>query len=356
MLAARRLGMGWGVLLLALGASGCSSLSLDGLFGGGDDEVDPSSTDALEGGSEGPPPTFVTALPPMSIAAAGAPTFLTSDGTSLFFATDHGDAYGSILRFTPDGSPPVVLAQRVYRPTGIAVDGGRVYFGAGGPVGGHTFVRSADKTTGGTVVDAFDTGWSDAAFTALAIQGASLAWASKADEEGAVYRGLADGTGASTVATKQGPVTAVAVAGAYTYWTRDTQLFRKRTGAATDAPPELVASRGLFTSLASDGLDVYATSDDGTLVATTATDEVPVSRVLGGTLLSPRSLAVDAWFVYTVSTGTRSVVAFHRKSGRMVEVIKGGDPYAVAVTAAGVWVADRNARTLAVVPKAPAEN
>ncbi len=356
MLAARRVGMGVVVGALALGSSGCSSLSLDGLFGGGDDDVEPSSTDALEGGPEGPPPTFMQALPPMSVASIGAPTWLTSDGTSLFFVTDRGDDKGAVVRFTPDGSPPVVLVDGVHRPTGIAVDAGRVHFGAGNPSGGHTYIRSADKTSGGTILDSFGTGWSSQAYTALAIQGASIAFASKADDKGGVYRAVADGTGRLTVATGQGLVAAVAVAGPFTYWTKDTQLFRKRTGAAPDAPPELVATRGLFTSLAADGLDVYATSDDGTLVATSATDEVPVIRVLGGSLLAPRSLAVDSWFVYTVSTGTRSVVAFHRKSGRMVEVASGGDPYAVAVTSAGVWLADRSARTLAVVPKVLAAN
>jgi hypothetical protein len=336
-------------------ATGCASL--DGVFGGGDDGKSASGDDALgnggsdklEAGPEGAPPKFGAPAPPTPIPF-GVPTFSASDGASVYLVVDRGNDRGAILR-SEGGAPPTVLVDDVYRPTGLAVDGGRVFFAAGIPTGGHTVVRSIDKHSGGVQKDAFDTGWGSSAFTALALQGVSLAWASKADEKGAVYRGLSDGTGVVTLATNQGPVGAVAVAGPWVYWARNNALLRKQTSASPEAEPQLVAMRGLFTSIASDGLDVYATSDDGTLVATTATSDVPVVRVLADGLLQPRALAVDPWFVYTVSTGSGSVVGVHRRSARRVEIGRGGDPWELAVTGSSVWIIDRNWRVMTAVPK-----
>lgn len=344
------------VFLLAVGQAGCSSLLPDGLFGGKDDakdQTDPTGQDHLEaGGPAGAPPTFGAPGAP-TLIPLGAPLWLANDGISGFAVVDRGDDHGAVLRLSP-GAPPVVLADDVFHPTGLAVDGARVYYAAGKPDGGWTYLRVLDKTTGVKIADAFGTGASDTAFTAVSLQGDTVAWASRADSGGAIYRGLADGIGVVTVAHDQGSVAAVAVAGPWVYWARNTELFRKRSGAPPDAAPELVAERGLFTSVVSDGLDVYAASDDGTIIATSAADETPVLRVLGGTLLAPRALAVDPWFVYVVATTTSSVVAVNRLSGRTVEVWKGGDPWTVTALPTGLWVADRAGRTLSVVPKIPA--
>lgn len=333
-------------LLLA----GCGSLSLDGLFGGGDDdELAASGADALEAGPEGRPPSFGTPSAPVPLPV-GTPLFAASDGVALFVVVDRGDSWGAIVR-ADEKNAPRVLGGEVYRPTGIAVDGSRVYFGNGNPFGGHTTIRSIDKATGLDPRDYFDTGTSSSAFTAVAAQGTTLAWSSKNDLEGIVRRGLSDGTGVTTLATKQGPVAAVAVAGPWVYWARNTQLYRKAATAPTEAPPELVDTRGLFTSLVSDGLDVYATSDDGTLVTTTATDGPPSVKVLGTGLMQPRGLTVDPWFVYVVATGTSTVSAVHRRSGRTVEIARGGDPYALAATSTCLWVLDRYGRLAWSVPK-----
>ncbi len=350
MSALRSWGASFVVFVLALGQSGCSSLSLDGLFGGGDDGDDEASaTDKLEaGGPEGAPPTFGGASAPTPVPV-GTPTYVTSDGNTVFLVADRGDNRGAIVRVAPDGAT-AVLVDDVHRPTGIAVDGARVYFGAGNPDGGWTYLRSIDKQTGAGTRDAYGSGAGSSLFTALANQGSTIAWASR-DEQGAVYRALADGTGMTTLARKQGAVASVAVAGPWVYWAQSTQLFRQRTGVAPDAPPELVVARGLFTSVVSDGLEVFAASDDGSVVATSAADETPVIRVLTGALVSPRALAVDPWFVYAVATGTSTVVGINRRSGRTVEVWKGQDPYAIAVTSSGLWVADRSARAMFVVPK-----
>lgn len=306
--------------LVLFAITGCASL--DGFFGGGSDDgsatgkddLATAGNDKLEAGPEGPPPTFAPPAAPV-VVPIGMPLYATSDGVAVYLVVDRGDDRGAVLR-SEGGGPLAVLQDNVYRPTGIAVDGGRVYFAVGNPSGGHTYVRSIDKLSGGKVLDSFDTGWGASAYTALAMQGSSVAWASKNDEQGAVYRGLSDGTGFVTLATKQGQVAAVAVAGPWVYWARNNALLRKKTDAPKDGEPEVVATRGLFTSLRAEGLDVYATSDDGSLVTTTATDDKPTVTVLATGLLQPRALAIDPWFVYTISTGSGSVLAVHRRRDR----------------------------------------
>jgi hypothetical protein len=101
----------------------------------------------------------------------------------------------------------------------------------------------------------------------------------------------------------------------------------------------------------SDGQVVFASSDDGAMIATVATDEPPVAHVLTEKLISPRGIAADPWFVYTVNTGDASVVAVSRRSGTLTVVSRGGDPFDVAVTNEAVWFADRGASALVAVPK-----
>lgn len=340
-------------LSLTLLGVGCSSDSLFGDDESDGDNLSAAGIDKLEaGGPDGPPPTFSGPTPPMSIPV-GSPTFAIGDGAALFLVVDRGDDYGAVLR--SDGAPPIVLANDIYRPTGIAVDGARVYFSSGNPSGASTTLRSIDKASGGDGRDSFLSGWGASAFSAVAIQGSTLAWSSKTGDAGSytVFRGLADGTGVETSATNQSAVAAIAVAGPYVYWTQNTELLRKKAGAPVEAPPERVDARGLFTSLASDGLDVYATSDDGTLITTSATDEPPTVKVLATGLMQPRGVAVDSWFAYVVSTGSATVNAVNRRSSRLVELGRGGDPYALAVTTGAVWIIDRANHAMTSVPKVP---
>jgi hypothetical protein len=318
------------VSVLALGACGLYGSSSDSSTG-------PSSSVG----------SFADATSFSSRDTTGEPLDVVADEGGVFVLT--GD--GRIVGFDRGATSARVVVAGLELPERIALDGSQVYFTSGNSSGGHSFVSSASRSAApdaAAPTRLYDTGSGAQAFPALAVQGATVAWASKNDGAGSLFRGDVQGAKPSKVATNQGVVDAVALDGAFLYWCDGKALLRKSSAEPDEAPPATFAVAGRCSGVTAAPGAVFFSSDDGTI---RAADGSPQGKVLADGLVSPAALAVDDRDLYVAAEGEHAVYAVPRGGGGKAVLARGVGPFRLAATSTDLWIADRGGGTLLRVAK-----
>jgi hypothetical protein len=279
---------------------------------------------------------------------------ITSDETAAYWLTeDPATGDGSVMRWAPSEALPRLLASEQYHARGLVVDGARVYWAVGSLGNGSTIIRSTSKLAGGLLEDAFVTGAGNEAYSALALDGTSLAWGS-VEGNGSVVRGDTVSGGSFVVATDLGVIPSVALRAPFVYWAAGKALFRSDSALDTAAPALVLTLRTPATSIAvtktASPPVLYACAEDGT-VQSIAADGSGDRRTLAEGRASPRGIAIDDARVYWANTGTGTVETIERTGGAITVLAKGQEPLDVAATAEALFYADRARAAVVRIPR-----
>jgi hypothetical protein len=309
-------------------------------------------TSGLSGTGDGAPGT--QALPSFgnAITLATGQTGITeiaSDADAIYWIARVGDGTGTVSRLDRSGGLPLVLASAQFKPTGLAVDSTRVYWANGLPIGGSTAIAAVSKSGGARPASFAVSGWGANDVPALAVRGGQLVFATDVNAAGGVYRIDLSGTTPVLLVGNQGPITALALAPPTTFWSTASAIYALGGDGLDGAAPPPIAEGSATSMLVDDGT-LYWASKDGTMHARGVASG-SVTSLLAEGLSSPRSLVVDASYVYCACPGSGTVVAVPKKGGDKVVVLRGGEPVGVTVTADALYVADRGAASILRVPK-----
>lgn len=241
--------------------------------------------------------------PAVSLATIGVPVGLAVDSMGVYWA----EQYGPVMKVAITGGTPEVLATSTGEHGGIAVGTGRVYWTD----------SPQDSPTGSLLSVPVDGGASPTTVATapglalVAVDATNVYWT---DFDGLKKLALAGGSPVTLAAAQPDPGTpaelaiigAIAIDTSNVYWTspRNGKIMKVAIDGQT-APVTLAATQPgtpFGYTIAVDGINVYWTNLDGTVMKVPVDGGAPIQLASGQH--APASVAVDATSVYWANSGT----------------------------------------------------
>lgn len=277
---------------------------------------------------------------------------------------DAGDVYwvnaganestGQLARRAKDGSGRVAIVESpIEDAIGIGLSGARVFWI--GSATSYTYLWSKAKDGTGTATSLFPFGNGQSFFGYMAVQGPTIAWATKGslakNLPPRIYRGASDGTGKLQLweGTQSQQARGLALDGVTVYWVAyDLDGVYRSNGTTA----ELVAEdAGGPSAVTLDMGHAYFTTDVGA-VKRRPKDGTGTTEVLVDDAVAPRRIAIDGDTVYWVEGGaTGRVRAVSKCGGEAVDVAIDGGPFDVVADGASVYISLADAGSVVRVPK-----